>query len=134
MEGSVLSFLKAEWKVSDTGSAHWASSLVDFFMSMFFFKCQWFRSVEGFQYFLSLPVLHYLHAVLCSYEKIQWQHWYFYWIYIHIWTLICSDSCLFYDLICVYKVDLLWGEHARYFPCPTFRSFYLLILTHLHPK
>jgi hypothetical protein len=28
MEGSVLSFLKAEWKVSDTGSAHWASSLM----------------------------------------------------------------------------------------------------------
>ena len=27
MEGSILSFLKAEWKVSDTGSAHWASSL-----------------------------------------------------------------------------------------------------------
>ena len=27
MEGSVLSFLKAEWKVSDTGSAHWASSV-----------------------------------------------------------------------------------------------------------
>ena len=27
MEGSVLSFLKAEWKVSDTGSDHWASSL-----------------------------------------------------------------------------------------------------------
>jgi hypothetical protein len=27
MEGSVLSFLKAEWKVSDIGSAHWASSL-----------------------------------------------------------------------------------------------------------
>jgi hypothetical protein len=26
MEGSVLSFLKAEWKVSDTGSALWASS------------------------------------------------------------------------------------------------------------
>jgi hypothetical protein len=26
MEGSVLSFLKVEWKVSDTGSAHWASS------------------------------------------------------------------------------------------------------------
>ena len=26
MEGSVLSFLKAEWKVSDTSSAHWASS------------------------------------------------------------------------------------------------------------
>jgi hypothetical protein len=27
MEGCVLSFLKAEWKVSDTGSAHWVSSL-----------------------------------------------------------------------------------------------------------
>jgi hypothetical protein len=27
MEGSVLSFLRAELKVSDTGSAHWASSL-----------------------------------------------------------------------------------------------------------
>jgi hypothetical protein len=26
MEGSVLSFLKAEWKVSNTGSTHWASS------------------------------------------------------------------------------------------------------------
>jgi hypothetical protein len=28
--GSVLSFLKAEWKVSDTGSAHWASSYATF--------------------------------------------------------------------------------------------------------
>jgi hypothetical protein len=28
MEGSVLSFLKVEWKVSDTGSADWASSLL----------------------------------------------------------------------------------------------------------
>jgi hypothetical protein len=27
-EGSVLSFLKVEWKVSGTGSAHWASSLL----------------------------------------------------------------------------------------------------------
>ena len=27
MEGSVLNFLKAEWKMSNTGSAHWASSL-----------------------------------------------------------------------------------------------------------
>jgi hypothetical protein len=26
MEGSVLSFLKSEWKVNDTGAAHWASS------------------------------------------------------------------------------------------------------------
>jgi hypothetical protein len=28
MEGSVLSFLKAQWKVSDTGSALWASSFI----------------------------------------------------------------------------------------------------------
>jgi hypothetical protein len=27
MEGSVLSVLKAEWEVSDTGSAQWASSI-----------------------------------------------------------------------------------------------------------
>jgi hypothetical protein len=32
MEGSVLSFLKAEWKVSDTDSAHWASSLNIFWL------------------------------------------------------------------------------------------------------
>ena len=30
MGGSVLSFLKAEWKVSDTGSANWASSIRNF--------------------------------------------------------------------------------------------------------
>ena len=29
MEGSVLDFLKAEWKVSDTGWAHWASSFTN---------------------------------------------------------------------------------------------------------
>ena len=28
MEGSVLSFLKEDWKVSDTGSAHGASSFI----------------------------------------------------------------------------------------------------------
>ena len=28
MEGCVLSFLKAKWKVSDTGSAHWTFSLI----------------------------------------------------------------------------------------------------------
>ena len=31
MESFVLSFLKAEWKVSDTGSAHWASSYKSYF-------------------------------------------------------------------------------------------------------
>ena len=37
-EGSVLNFLKAEWKVSDTGSAHWASS--------FKYICLQFFSIE----------------------------------------------------------------------------------------
>jgi hypothetical protein len=35
MVGSVLSFLKAEWKMSDTGSAHWASSLCRIFECYF---------------------------------------------------------------------------------------------------
>ena len=35
MEGSVLSFLKAEWKVSDTGSAHWASSFLSWRLEYF---------------------------------------------------------------------------------------------------
>jgi hypothetical protein len=47
MEGSVLSFLKAEWKVSDTGSAHWASSLhlVANFSGLSIFACP-FRKQE----------------------------------------------------------------------------------------
>jgi hypothetical protein len=40
MGGSVLSFLKAEWKVSDTGSAHWASSMEICFFFQFFFLLQ----------------------------------------------------------------------------------------------
>jgi hypothetical protein len=36
MEGSVFSFLKAEWKVSDTGSSHWAFYLEET-------KCEIFR-------------------------------------------------------------------------------------------
>jgi hypothetical protein len=39
MEGSVLSFLKAEWKVSDTGSAHWASSFRNY-------KYDWTQTVN----------------------------------------------------------------------------------------
>jgi hypothetical protein len=30
MEGSVLSFLRTEWKVSDTGSVGWASSFLSY--------------------------------------------------------------------------------------------------------
>ena len=38
MEGSVLSFPKAEWKVSDTVSAHWASSIIYFNYSRNYIK------------------------------------------------------------------------------------------------
>jgi hypothetical protein len=42
MEGSVLSFLKSEWKVSDTGSAHWAwtSSLINISIHRFLITCK----------------------------------------------------------------------------------------------
>jgi hypothetical protein len=43
MEGSVLSFLKAEWKVSDTGSAHWASSFnSQLFPILVYWRRTWF--------------------------------------------------------------------------------------------
>jgi hypothetical protein len=44
MEGSVLSFLKAEWKVSDTGSAHWSSSSIG--------HCVVWSSIYGFRLLL----------------------------------------------------------------------------------
>ena len=44
MEGSVLSFLKAEWKVSDTGSAH------------FSFMCMFCRSLFVLLYFFFWPL------------------------------------------------------------------------------
>ena len=34
MEGFVLSFLKAQWKVSDSGSVHWASNFLVLFQFM----------------------------------------------------------------------------------------------------
>ena len=43
MEGSVLSFLKAEWKMSDTGSAHWAYSLNKLMVK--FFMLKWSQSM-----------------------------------------------------------------------------------------
>jgi hypothetical protein len=44
MEGSVLSFLKAEWKVSDTGSAHWASSFhIKFLHNLQLVECGQYR-------------------------------------------------------------------------------------------
>jgi hypothetical protein len=38
MEGSVLSFLKAEWKVSDTGSAQLSADPLGFFLLKSYFN------------------------------------------------------------------------------------------------
>ena len=46
MGGSVLSFLKAEWKVSDTGSAHWASIwLYLYVQANFIFYCTFMYTI-----------------------------------------------------------------------------------------
>ena len=48
MEGSVFSFLKAEWKVSDTGSAQcWASILVKQFDQNIYWLCQVLNEISG---------------------------------------------------------------------------------------
>jgi hypothetical protein len=63
MEGSVLSFLKAEWKVSDTGSGHGASSFVYFPLQAFIVLnttlcnkiCQWLVAGRWFSPVLWFP-------------------------------------------------------------------------------
>ena len=47
MEGCVLSFLKAEWKVSDTGLAHWVSSCHNLYLSATF--KQFLTEFAGFE-------------------------------------------------------------------------------------
>ena len=67
MEGSVLSFLKAEWKVSDTDSVHWASSLVFFsFYPKFRVILLWFSIFQC--RVLSIPIAVWLseNIVSCS--------------------------------------------------------------------
>jgi hypothetical protein len=49
MEGSVLSFLKAEWKVNDTGSAHWASSYFIEYLPYMFPTKFWFIWLSSFR-------------------------------------------------------------------------------------
>ena len=58
MEGSVLSFLKTEWKMSDTGLANWASSLFCFVFCFFFVLSSCVFLVPGFVFVnLFAPVL-----------------------------------------------------------------------------
>ena len=69
MQGSVLSFLKAEWKVSDTGSAHWASSLVfDFTRSGIEHTIYSTEGNHANQYTTSavLSVYYYMYRILCT--------------------------------------------------------------------
>ena len=98
MEGSVLSFIKAELKVSDTGSAHWASS------------CQHFRCVRNCIFAYGL-----LRACLLSFWRrnflLKFFSWRvsksFWWLHL-IWILdgvnfvlisfkyICSNSVVYW--------------------------------------
>jgi hypothetical protein len=75
------------------------STILRLFYVNVFFKCQWFRSVEGFQYFSSLSVLHYLHAVL----------------FIKIWTFFMN---ILYNSLksgCT-KDHFGWGKSTWYCP------------------
>jgi hypothetical protein len=56
MEVSLLSFLKAEWKVSNTGSAHWASSFFSIFLFLFLWNIStaWYSFQENKVIFLLL--------------------------------------------------------------------------------
>ena len=84
MEGSVLNFLKAEWKVSDTGSAHWASSFIPIhrpipvplssapFLFLFFNH----RKLELLLTFLSVAIIcHPLTFHNCSSLNQAWLTW-----------------------------------------------------------
>ena len=56
MEGSVLNFLKSEWKVGDTGSAHWASSssYYQYIAHFFFANCIDFDPVCWLEFYIQL--------------------------------------------------------------------------------
>ena len=60
MEGSVLSFIKAEWKVSDTGSAHWASSYIiglkSFNKTIVDFWCQFTQYLSTQEVIITLAI------------------------------------------------------------------------------
>jgi hypothetical protein len=45
MEGSVLSFLKAQWKVSDTDSAHWACIVILFLLAGVLYVNHWYKKI-----------------------------------------------------------------------------------------
>jgi hypothetical protein len=46
MEGSVLSFLKAQWKVSYTDSAHWACIVILFLLAVVLYVNHWFTDSD----------------------------------------------------------------------------------------
>ena len=69
MEGSVLSFLKAEWKVNDTGSAHWSSTLNSEHLSVMIdllFSCILFSSVK---------IYYYINFIWKTVSLMQWLVW-----------------------------------------------------------
>ena len=73
IEGSVLSFLKAEWKVNDIGSAHWASSFQLFNWFQLFSFWEKLPKVAGHsQNMLKIDhraIFHWFSVVLFSYQN-----------------------------------------------------------------
>jgi hypothetical protein len=62
-EQSSLSFLKAEWKVSDTGSAHWTSSLI---VPLVFSNVYFIKKLDDLLNIELLEILFFLHQLPLS--------------------------------------------------------------------
>ena len=79
IEGSVLSFLKTEWKVSDTGSVHWASSLAIWWREQVNFQWDFYSETidrhvapsDTLSWFRANQLLPFLLNAACLTEKKQ---------------------------------------------------------------
>ena len=110
MEGSELSFLKAEWKVSGTGSAHWASSLttcsIVVLLDIF---CTW----EIYKFYLHRFSLTFQSNILIS-GFPKWVRQVYLWIssnYIHA-QFVSFDIVLL--LFCVLNLDCNTSTSQNY--------------------
>ena len=95
MEGSVLSFLKAEWKVSDTGSVGWASSFL-----------KWPKKVArrfSVYHFLCWHFLH--HGINQMIKKII-VHTLVWWSWFEELNVLCRHHihCLYMDQSSILKI------------------------------
>jgi hypothetical protein len=91
MEGYVLSFLKTEWKVSDTGSAHWASVLVywcnHLWMALHFDHLDCKRN-----WFIVDNIIYFLYTQKTIIQYIPWVfHAYFIIMLVVLWVVSFGD-------------------------------------------